>query len=30
MIIHSTVMTQVAPKLCASVASTFFLRTMPP
>ena len=27
---HKIVMMQVAPKLCASVASTFFLRTMPP
>ena len=26
---HKTVMMQVAPKLCARVASTFFLRTMP-
>jgi len=29
MIIHSTVITAVAPKLCASVSRMFFLRTMP-
>jgi hypothetical protein len=30
MTIHSTVTMQVMAKLCITVASTFFLRTMPP